>query len=522
MLIKYDDLNRVLERIEILAKDDNKQTNLMFTLKDDDKLEISFCAGRSNLFQTIPVSDVITEDICDICAEFDTSKLIYAADLRVPMILNYNKIKEVMTLFKATDTVKVSDIKFCQTVKNGAVVPNSVSMSCEKTVNIIKKLPDGGETTEIQHVASLDESIRWDDPNSSMKLKIYTRYLSSDAIIPDDVEYDTWGASELRDILGKITADKGRQTLISSARKVGFVYNPTNSILVNIHKDSDSFHNTVIFDSTSCSQVYNMLGKISGDIKLYVDEENHNCKINSEDNDVLLSITIPDANPTYIKSLNTYQNLKINDVQCTILRAVFKDIVKAINTIANSGKSEAAAEAVIRCVPVVDPNDTSKILTKKVVRNGNEVDAQVYHSQLIFDNVKSASGNSSNKMALELPTVRVAEGELGVDVRDTTLEYKVKFSFATLLKVLDNLKSDVLAIDIKYENADKSNMTIRLAEVDLEAKRAANAKAVETIRTEHGLSDEEPVDLAEYLSNDEVLNSREDSLGIMGFVQVKL
>lgn len=519
MLIKYDDLNRVLERIEILAKDDNKQTNLMFTLKDDDKLEISFCAGRSNLFQTIPVSDVITEDIFD---EYDTSKLVHAADLREPLIMNYNKIKEVMTLFKATDTVKVSDITFCQTVKNGAVVPNSVSMSCEKTVNIIKKLPDNTETTEIQHVASLDESIRWDDPNSSMKLKIYTRYPSSDAIIPDDVEYDTWGASELRDILGKITADKGRQTLISSARKVGFVYNPTNSILVNIHKDSDSFHNTVIFDSTSCSQVYNMLGKISGDIKLYVDEENHNCKINSEDNDVLLSITIPDANPTYIKSLNTYQNLKINDVQCTILRAVFKDIVKAINGIANSGKSEAAAEAVIRCVPVVGPDNTSKILTKKVVRNGNEVEAQVYHSQLIFDNVKSASGNSSNKMALELPTVRVAEGELGVDVRDTTLEYKVKFSFATLLKVLDNLKSDVLAIDIKYENADKSNMTIRLAEVDLEAKRAANAKAVETVRTEHGLSDEEPVDLAEYLSNDEVLNSREDSLGIMGFVQVKL
>lgn len=516
MLIKYDDLSRVMDRIEILAKDDNKQTNLMFSLKDDDKLEISFCAGRSNLFQTIPVSDVITEPVYE---DGEGSTLIHDVDLREPMILNYNKIKEVMTLFKATEAIKVSDIMFCQTVKDGSVIPNSVSMSCEKSIEIGT---DEDGNTENQRVASFNEDIRWDDPNSSMKLKIYTRYLSSDAVISDDVDFDTWSTAELRDILGKITADKGRQTLISSARKVGFVYNPTYSILVKINKDSNEFNNTVIFDAVSCSQIYNMLGKINGQVTLYVDEENHSCKINSEDKDVLLSITIPDANPTYIKSLNTYQTLKVNDVQCTMLRAVFKDIVRAVAGIANNGKSEAAAEATIRCVPVADPYDHSEILTKKVIRNGKEIEAQVYKSQLIFDNVKSASGNSSNKMAVDLPTVRVADGELGVDIRDTTMEYKVKFSFATLLKVLDKLKSDIIAIDVKYESADKSNMTIRLAEVDLDAKSKADKEKKEAIIAEHGLPEDTVVNLAEYITNDDALESREDSLGIMGFVQIKL
>ena len=521
MLIKYDDLSRVIDRINILAKDDNKQTNLMMTLKDDDKLEISFCSGRSNLFQTIDVSEVITEPVY---ADDEGTKLVADVDVKTPMVMNYHKVQEVMTLFKATESIKSSDITMCQTVKDGVAIPNSIDMFCEKSIEVNG---EGENEVIAQKVADLKESIRWDDPNSSMKLKIYTRYLSSDALVPEEQEdneqvYDTWDAAELKDILGKIAAEKGRQTLISSARKIGFVYNPTNSILISIRKDDD-FKNTVIFDSTSCSQVISMLGKMTGNIKLYVDEENHVCKINSEDDSVLLSITIPDANPTYIKSLNTYQNLKVNDVQCTMLRAVFKDTMKAIASITNSaGKAEAAAEATIRCLPVVDPDDTDRILTHNVVRNGNEVEAQNYSSQLIFDNVKSASGSTSNRMAIELPTVRVADGELGVDIKNETIEYKVKFSFATLLKVLENLKSDIIALDVKYENPEKTNMTIRLSEVDLAAKAVADDKLVEQIRKDNDLPEDSAVNLSEHLTNSEIMDGRTETLGVMGFIQVKL
>lgn len=515
MLIKYDDLSRVIDRINILAKDDNKQTNLMMTLKDDDKLEISFCSGRSNLFQTIDVSDVITEPVYTD----EGTKLVADVDVKTPMVMNYHKVQEVMSLFKATESIKSSDITMCQTVKDGVAIPNSVDMFCEKSIEVNG---EGENEVITQKVAALKESIRWDDPNSSMKLKIYTRYLASDAVVSEDDEYDTWDAVELKDILGKIAAEKGRQTLISSARKIGFVYNPTNSILINIRKDDD-FKNTVIFDSTSCSQVISMLGKMTGNIKMYVDEENHVCKINSDDGSVLLSITIPDANPTYIKSLNTYQNLKVNDVQCTMLRAVFKDTMRAIASITNSaGKAEAAAEATIRCTPVVESDDPDTILTHKVIRNGAEVEAQNYSSQLIFDNVKSASGSTSNRMAIELPTVRVADGELGVDIKNETIEYKVKFSFATLLKVLDNLKSDIIALDVKYENPEKTNMTIRLSEVDLAAKATADDKLVEQIRKDNDLPEDSAVNLSEHLTNSEIMDGRSDTLGVMGFIQVKL
>lgn len=516
MLIKYEDLSRVIERINILAKDDNKQTNLMMTLKDDDKLEISFCSGRTNLFQTIDVTDVINEPVY---ADGDSTKLVADVDIKTPMVMNYHKVQEVMTLFKATESIRSSDITMCQTVKDGVAIPNSVDLFCEKSIEVNG---EGENEVVTQKVASLKESIRWDDPNSSMKLKIYTRYLSSDAVISDDDECDTWDVAELKDILSKIAAEKGRQTLISSARKIGFVYNPTNSILINIRKD-DGFNNTVIFDSVSCSQVISMLGKMTGNIKMYVDEENHVCKINSEDGSLLLSITIPDANPTYIKSLNTYQKLQVNDVQCTMLRAVFKDTMKAIASITNSaGKAEAAAEATIRCVPVVDADEPDKILTHKVIRDGNEVEAQNYNCQLIFDNVKSASGSTSNRMAVELPTVRVADGELGIDIKDETIEYKVKFSFATLLKVLDNLKSDIIALDVKYENPEKTNMTIRLSEVDLAAKAAADEKLVEQIRKDNNLPEDSAVNLFEHLTNSEIMDGRTETLGVMGFIQVKL
>lgn len=520
MLIKYSDLSKVAERINIVAKEDSKQVNMMMTVKTDENganfLEFAFCTGRVNLFQRIPVSDVATEDVHD-----DNGVLIVAKDVKDDdstcserMVINENKFQEIVSMFKPTESIVVSDVYVHPTVKDGQVVENSILFECEKSMEILV----GENETASQKIASLKQEIRWDSPESSMKVKIYTRYSAESVAISDEEVYDTWKVGYLRDLLGKIKADKGRQTLISAARKVGFVYNPTNSILVALPDEMD-IKNTVVLDSSSCDQIYAMLGKMgtSSDSELYIvtDEENHSCKINSDDKSVCMSLTTPEVNVTYVKALNRYQGMDVNDVQCTMYRSAFKDIITAVDRISNKGKSEAAVEATITCSPDTDAEEY------EVVRNGESIMAERFSGQLVIEGVKSASGSNSNKFVVALPGIRVGEGELGVEVREPR-EFKIRLFFNTLLKVLSNFKSDIIALDVKYIDESKDSMVIRFAEVDTKAKVAVDEEMRKQIREDNGLENDAPVDLIKFVDNETQMGVRSKTLGVTSFIQAKM
>lgn len=518
MKIKYVDFLKAMNRVTSVATKEKNQVNMMFQVQqgDESKLIMAFCTGRTNIFVKAPVE-------------------LEENDVTEPMVVSYLRVKEICDMFAPSGMMFTSPVEIKQTTKDGQAVPNSLtfraskyrmtesmksSASKDKAVQQASDLAEAAEGVEgeaadqlkamaevkqaeavanavdtdenAELVGTFEQDIRWDDPNSSMKLAIYTRYQMSDALITEDEpdedgnipasaeQVDVWAAGDLKYYLDKLTPDKTRQVLFTPKASAGWVYNPTYAMLARVE---NQFKNPIVLDATMHAEIRDLMAKVdsSEDIRVIFNRDKHTLRLSNSDDTIVMSITVPDPAKNQVIAIPQFRDKKYADVQCTVYFDVFKDIIHNI-TRTVGGKGDASVMAVIQ-----------------------ETDSG---TALVFDKVKNAGGNTANKFVLNIQRVRCAQ--------DNIDGMTIKFPLLAVNAIISKLNCDYAAIDVDVSGGHK---TIRIGEALVEKQQEAINKFVEDYKANNMLGEDTEVNVSEIITNEDMMNMRFDALSLVGYIQ---
>lgn len=488
MKIVYTDFSDFVDRIVALDNTRDKtrvQKNAAFEIRDDSEkgvvMIVSFGDTVNSIYQVVPIYDYIESNIVD-----EAGKIIFVPDFEKNqrVTVSLDRLKEIANLFKPTGSTKVSSIEVFKEVKDGEIVPNSLIFKCEKYIEVDHE--NGSDEKEIEVTGSFEQAIRWDDAGVSIKNAIYQR-ISIDDILneSDETSQDTdiWNASEFKELISKLSADNNRLTLVSSARKVGYVDNVSYSMLINL-KDFD-FKNTLVLSSAVDSQLCAILSKLKGDICVYPVNDESILRIHTEDKSVAMSFSTGRADQKYVLGMTKIASMDFKGIQCTMYTDAVKDIVNNLSSILSSkGDSTVGAEVVV--------SDTG--------------------SFILFDNVKSQTGSHENTFKLNIQSVRRQD--------DAVNNIRIKIPVNIVQKILSNIKTSYVTFDIEFTDESHDNMTLRIAEIDVNSQKAEIDKVLEEYKT-NNLESGETVNPAEVLTNDVMMTIRKKAVGLAGFISVK-
>lgn len=496
MRISFEDLSSVVERMSAVEEKNSTsarfQSNALITYTGE-ALMFSYCNGGTDLYQVVNVLDYMSEDIYET-DDNGNNVLVYAKDPEegLGMCVSYTKLKEVVSIFKPTGTTKASAVTVCKEVRDGSVVPNSLVFKCVKYVEVKKQEEDvslqieNNESVDgVEGIGSYEQTVRWDDTKSSYKLDIYNRVNISDALINENDNEDVWEASEFRDIVSRLSADNNRLTLISAARGVGYVDNTSNALMFKL--EDKALNNTLVLTQQLDAKLISLLAKWKGNVRVAASSEDMRFKLCNDDNTLAFFCTTSKAPASYIAGMNNCSNIKAKDVQCTLYTDGLKDIVNNISSILSS-KGDATVGAKI----IVEPQGEAR---------------------MVFDDVKTASGNSKNKFSINIQSYRTS--------RPDKKEIKVKLPLISIQKVLANIKTHIVAFDMEFADQDGKAITLRIAETSEDRQTKAITEAMNKYKADNGIAEDDELNPADVLTNDDMLELRKSALGMTGFIPTK-
>lgn len=531
MRISYNDLKLALDRLNMVA-DTKRQPNMMIQVDGKD-VHFAYSTGMMVLFATV-------------------SDAAYNNDAQGKMVVNMDAFSKAVDMFKPYKSTRVSEIEIDREYdSNGLEIPNSLKFSGFKfiTVNNVKKderfeydtpeyeeyqdimdqilgLHDElgcGDSQHIEIAGVYERAIRWDSPDSSLKLKLYNSANIESTVITDK-DFDVWNNDVLKKCMDNLKADKGKQVLLSAARNTGFVFNIASAMMFNIdavyrlhctgvYKDRPehmTFSNTLVINSDQRDSIASLLGSSyeQNKIRVAVYQDTHSAKINcvpADDEDESsktiwsLSYTIPEVVKSNVSAMNNYQAMKYTDAQCTVYTDTLMDILNSV-TNALDKKDEATVKAKIEVTRDKAGQESAK---------------------LKFVDIKSVGSNSANKLDLNIQKFRARDGFEEVfsnNSDDNSYCLGISMNLKSLTNIAKLIKTDYCALDIHVDGAETNRVvTIRLSEIDT-ARQVKNVKDyVAKYKEEHPDEDFN----SGMIDNNTMLELRDRALGVSGLMQAK-
>lgn len=492
MRITYDDFITCVERIVAVdaAKEKTKsQKKAALMVRDKDSMVVSFGDGNNDMYQVLDIADYVEEDVIET-DENGKEILVMAKDLDIgtQAIVEVDRLREIANMFKQSGKTKTSDITIVKEIKpdKKEVVPDSLLFSCSKYIELSGDSSEDDESKNKATVGVFEQALRWVDVAQSGRSSVYQRMFISEILDqPEDTEKDVWDADEFRKLISKLSADSNRLTLISASRNVGFVYNVNHTLMMNI--EDVSISNTLVLSKSVDNQICAALSKSKGDIVVSVSEENLACLIYSEDKKLALRFALSRTDSAYLANMESVVTKKFDGIQCTMYTAAMKDTVNNLIGILSS-KGDCSVKSSI----VIDEDGKAK---------------------MEFTGVQSSTGSQKNNLVVNIPHYRRKTDDFG--------SLEIKLPLQVVQKVLNNIESDFLAFDIEFTDEKRNNMLLRIAEIYSDKQSAAIAEAVEQYKVKNSISNETPVNPAEALTNEDMLELRSKALGLTGFISTK-
>lgn len=499
---------------------------------DGKDVHFAYFTGQMNMFVTMP--DAANDN-----------------DAQGKMVVNMEMLAKAIDMFKPYKSTRVSEIEISRDRdSNGVEIPNSLKFSGFKfiTVNNVKKderfnydtplyeeyqdimdeimgLHDElgcGDSQHIEIAGVYERSIRWDSPESSLKLKLYNSTNLEDTVITDE-DFDVWDTDVLKKCMDNLRADKGKQVLLSAARNTGFVFNIASAMMFNIddvyrlhctgiYKDRPehmTFSNTLVLNSDQHNSITSLLGSNydRNKIRVAIYQDKHLAKINcmpvDSDSDKpvwSLSYTIPEVVKSNVSAMNNYQAMKYTDAQCTVYTDTLMDI---LNSVTNA----------------LDKKDEATVKAKLEVTRDK---AGQESAKLKFVDIKSVGSNSANKLDLNIQKFRARDGFEEVfsnNSDDSSYYLGISMNLKSLVNIAKLIKTDYCALDIHVDGAETNRVvTIRLSEIDT-ARQVKNVEEyVAQYVAEH--PDEDDFN-SKRIDNNTMLELRDRALGVSGLMQAK-
>lgn len=370
-------------------------------------------------------------------------------------VVDSAQLKRAINSCKPTGKIKVEEVYI--TVKDKIMTISAEQMYADTDAE--------GNVVGTRNIANKSMDLAWVEAGSDLRSSIFTRMNYDDIFVSDGID-DVFDKAELLDALARTSTEKGKQIYISTKTQTIFVSNQAHVTAVPVSKakvlnqeeldtiraeltEAGNFsdetyaeaiakaenrmHYSIVMTQAIAKAIIGVFGKVQTD-SIYVHTKDKFCSVfvESDGEHVGLWFDMPVASKAHIGALDRYNSLKYDTYQLSFLRDFLVDSISSASEI-NKGAAIFKFE---------QNEDTGEL--ELVIKAGSS----------------QASVSDVYKVKASTATITDASAE---SVFGTLLDKEFKVSIEVFKAMLDQLKTDIVTLDINCEN-DAS--TIRLAELD--------------------------------------------------------
>ena len=324
-------------------------------------------------------------------------------------------------------------ISNCQS--SGNIIVNELSLKVEDTtIKIVAEQKacmndvevGSEEEADLQTFARKEFILPWKAIDADMKTALLGRMNYDNIFSGAGSESPTvWNIGELKEIINKVTSEKGRTAYIKTKDSYAFV---ANTAYVTVVPFSNTNMHAIVLESGAMKMISDIISTLHDglqEVNVYTVEGKF-LNLFSADGSMGLWFEMSQPNQLQMTNLARYEQSQYNTYQLMFRREFLADAIKSA---LNTGKAEKTT--------LEFADSTSR-------EEGIELQ------------IKSGTVGSSS---CDKYTVQV---ESVIDRTNSIKQAKITIAIKIMNDMISMLKSDFIALDIKSENGT----TIRLAEID--------------------------------------------------------
>ena len=324
-------------------------------------------------------------------------------------------------------------ISNCQS--SGNIIVNELSLKVEDTtIKIVAEQKacmndvevGSEEEADLQTFARKEFILPWKAIDADMKTALLGRMNYDNIFSGAGSESPTvWNIGELKEIINKVTSEKGRTAYIKTKDSYAFV---ANTAYVTVVPFSNTNMHAIVLESGAMKMISDIISTLHDglqEVNVYTVEGKF-LNLFSADGSMGLWFEMSQPNQLQMTNLARYEQSQYNTYQLMFRREFLADAIKSA---LNTGKAEKTT--------LEFADSTSRA-------EGIELQ------------IKSGTVGSSS---CDKYTVQV---ESVIDRTNSIKQAKITIAIKIMNDMISMLKSDFIALDIKSENGT----TIRLAEID--------------------------------------------------------
>lgn len=399
MICRVKDITDTMKKITAIASADKTVAGVLIEVEESE-MGLSYSNGRKAIIEKF---DYTKED----------------GDRVGRFAVSYELLSSVINNCQSSGNIIVNELSI--SIDDTTVKITAEQKACMNDVEVGSE-----EEADLQTFAKKEFSMPWKAIGTDMKTSLLGRMNYDNIFNGAGSETPTvWNIGELKEIITKVTSEKGRTAYIKTKDSYAFVANTAHVTVVPF--ENTNLHAIVLETSAMkmISDIISTLHEGLQEVNVYTVEGKF-LNLFSADGRMGLWLEMSQPNQLQITNLARYEQSQYNTYQLMFRREFLADAIKSA---LNTGKAEKT---------------TLEFIESTSRQDGLEL-------QIKSGNVGSSS---CDKYTVQVESV--------IDRTNSIKQAKITIAIKILNDMITMLKSDFVALDIKSENG----VIIRLAEID--------------------------------------------------------
>ena len=338
--IRVEDITKAVQKIKSLSEDTKNVAGVLLDIHSD-KLHICYSDGKSSLIEIIDI-------------------LEKSEDTSTRIIVSFKKLLDTLDICQPSGSVKTKEM-FISIEDN-----KTLSVKVDKYLDVWYTDENDETVSEQKIVSTFKTDMPYNYAEDSIKFGILTR-MDYESIFRKEETADEWDRALLRDILLKVSSEKGRTVYVSSKLQAVTVVNLAKVVYEPLE---NTIYQGFAISTKMAKSIADILGKMTSDKVNIISYDRYVCLTDTEDT-VGIWFEMVAGSKTDLATLQQYTAKDYTKLQLVFSRSALHNVLSCALSLNKEEKSTLTFNVDTSVSLIVSSNNGSSKDTFNVVAEGD-------------------------------------------------------------------------------------------------------------------------------------------------------